>query len=302
MSAIFDALEKIDAKEGHATPPWSPDQKAGNGRVFSFDLPNEILSDFYDLREYIRIAGLRGQMRVLSIMSSTPGEGSSTIATFLAFLMANGLEKNVEAGVKQANRAAERRPQTANRDRLQAEHIFQTEFSDYMQKEDARALIHGKKEGGILLVDANLNNPGLHRYFGIEVEDGLAEIIEKNMDWRYVAKSLRQGDLKVITAGKAQGKPANLIASDKFRDMVKEWREEFRYVVIDSPAVLNYVDALTISSLTDGVILVVRAGQTRWEMAQNAKRKLSVAQANLLGVALNRHKLSIPDGYYKPLV
>ncbi len=302
MSAIFDALEKIDAKEGNAAPPWSPEKNGGDGRVFSFDLPSEILSDFYDLREYIRIASLRGQMRVLAITSSTTGEGSSTIATFLAFLMANGLEKNVEAGVKRAGVAAAQKQRTVPGDKHQVENIFQTDFSEYMQKEKARALIHGKKEGGILLVDANLNKPGLHRYFGLGVEDGLAEIIEKQMEWRYVAKSLRHGDLKVITAGKAQGNPADIIGSDAFRNMVTEWRDEFRYVVIDSPAVLNYVDALTISSIADGVILVVRAGQTRWEMAQNAKRKLTVAHANLLGVALNRHKLSIPDGYYKPLV
>jgi capsular exopolysaccharide synthesis family protein len=265
-------------------------------------LPNEILHDFYDLREYIRIASVRNQMRVLSITSSTSGEGSSTISTFLAFLMANGLEKKVEAGVKQAHQEADVRPQSVSRDRQQAEKIFQTEFSEFMQKDQARALIHGKKEEGILLVDANLNNPGLHRYFGLQVEGGLAEIVENKADWRYMAKSLRQGGLKVITAGKAKDKPGEIIGSEYFRELVKEWRKEFRYVVFDSPAVLQYVDALTLAAMSDAVILVVRAGQTRWEVAQNAKRKLTMAHANLLGVALNRHKLTIPDGYYKQLL
>ncbi|OPZ68421.1 MAG: Tyrosine-protein kinase YwqD [bacterium ADurb.Bin478] len=66
-------------------------------------------------------------------------------------------------------------------------------------------------------------------------------------------------------------------------------------MLIDTPAVLNYVDSLSVTAVVDGVILVVRAGQTRWEMAQNAKRKLLTAHATLLGVALNRRKPQVWD-------
>jgi capsular exopolysaccharide synthesis family protein len=308
MSAIFDALEKIDEKEGIAAPPWPTEEQPDKAGIFSLDnLPEEILSDFYDLREYIRIASQRSEMRVLSITSSLPGEGSSTIATFLAFLMANGLEKRLAAGAQAATSdvaaGADEIEQNLNaQERKQTEIIFQTEFTDYMQKEEAAALIQTIKQGGILLVDANLHNPGIHRFFGLEPEDGLAEIIEEKQDWRKITKSLRQGDLHVITAGEAKGNPSDIIGSEQFRELIKVWREEFRYVIIDSPSVLNYVDALTLSAMADGVILVVRAGQTRWETAQNAKRKLMVAHANLLGVALNRQKITIPDGYYNRLV
>jgi capsular exopolysaccharide synthesis family protein len=302
MSVMFDALEKLDMKDGNATPPWAPAKGSANGGVLSFTLPREILSDFYDLREYIRIASMRNPLRVLSITSSVPGEGSSTITTVLAFLMANGLEKKVEKVIEEVAPQAAAEEETAEKDPA-AEEIFQPEFSAFLEPDSQKVEESASSpEGGILLIDANLHTPSLHKYFGLEVEDGLADIIEKRADWRKVAKQVHQSDLKIITAGRVYNNPANLIGSDVFSDLLAEWRQVFRCVIIDSPSVLNYVDALTLAAMADGVILVVRAGNTRWEIAQNAKRKLVMAHANLLGVTLNRHKFSIPDNYYQPLV
>jgi len=303
MSVIFEALEKLDEKEGKSSPPWSAAKGSAKGGIFSFDLPKEILSDFYDLREYIRIASMRGQMRVLSITSSVSGEGSSTIATFLAFLMAHGLEKKIEKAVMQSAKEPAPSAQVIEKDKKEAEKIFQEEFSSFMQPESEKPAEGARvAESGILLVDANLRQPSLHKYFGLNVEDGLAEIVEGRLDWRKLAKNVRQSDLKIITAGRIRGNPADVISSDVLRSLMKQWRQEFRYIIIDSPAVLNFVDSLTLAAMADGVILVVRAGTTRWEIAQSAKRKLVMAHANLLGVALNRHKLTIPDNYYQRLV
>ncbi|MBN2357395.1 CpsD/CapB family tyrosine-protein kinase [candidate division KSB1 bacterium] len=303
MSVIYNHLEKLDEKEGKSSAPWRTAAGASKGGALSFDLPQEILSDFYDLREYIRIAGMRGQMRVLSITSSVSGEGSSTIATFLAFLMAKGLEKKFEKTVMQTSKEATADAKTGEKDKKEAEKMFQEEFASYLQKEEGKGEPGAKAaESGILLIDGNLHQPSLHKYFGLNVEDGLAEIVEGHADWHRLAKNVRQSDLKIITAGRVRGNPADVIASDTLRLLLKQWRQEFRYVIIDSPAVLNFVDALTLAAMADGVILVVRAGATRWEIAQSAKRKLVMAHANLLGVALNRHKLTIPDNYYQRLV
>ncbi|HOT96235.1 MAG TPA: CpsD/CapB family tyrosine-protein kinase [bacterium] len=293
MSAIFDELEKIDAQEGIAAPPWPDAAASGLAVNFPANLPAEVLSDFYDLREYIRIAGQRSQMRVLSITSSLSGEGASTIATALAFLLAANVSTAAAAGAEAA--ADSVAPETAELDaRLggaggrETDSMFQAGFTDYIQKKAAEALIQSIREGGVLLVDANLHHPGIHSSFGLEAGEGLAEIIEQGRDWRQVIRCMPQNDLHIITAGTPQGNPADVVGSERLAELVASWRESFRYVILDTPAVLNYVDALALSALSDGVILVVRAGQTRWEVAQNAKRKLSVAQANLLGVALNR--------------
>jgi capsular exopolysaccharide synthesis family protein len=154
-----------------------------------------------------------------------------------------------------------------------------------------------KQEHNILLVDANLHQPSLHQFFGLSNEKGLGEIVEHKLDWRQYVIPIKDSHLKVITAGKADVISAELFGSDEFKTLVDEWRKEYRYVIFDSPPVLTSVEALSLSSLADGVILVVRAGKTRWEIAQNAKRKLATVGSNLLGVALNRQKMNTNEAF-----
>ena len=153
-----------------------------------------------------------------------------------------------------------------------------------------------KKQQNILLVDANMHRPKLHRYFGLEADNGLAEILEFNKDWQDLAKPIKDSNLEIITAGQTSMNPVELLSRESFQQVLQEWQDMYRYVIFNSPPVLSYVDALTLSSIVDGVVLVVSAGKTRWEVAQNAKRKLLAAQSKLLGVALNRRKMDIPDG------
>ena len=112
----------------------------------------------------------------------------------------------------------------------------------------------------ILLVDANMHRPSIHRFFGIDVENGLAEIIERNADWNEMTKPVRDSNLKLITAGVSDRNPVDLLGSDRFKELVDEWKSQFRYVIFDSPAVLNYVEALSLAAVVDGVVLVVTLG------------------------------------------
>ena len=90
MSTIHQMINHLDQQELESRPQIEQQNIEKRG-IFVFDLPNEIINDFYDLKEYIRIANTQAKMRVLSIASSLPGEGASTIATYLSFLMAGGL-------------------------------------------------------------------------------------------------------------------------------------------------------------------------------------------------------------------
>ncbi len=308
MSVVHDLLNHVEEKELVDTSPWAADSRPAKRGLFVFDLPNEILNDFYDLKEYVRIANLRGQMRVLSMASSVAGEGSSTIATYLAFLMSGGVAQKVEESIDKPG--AEEIHDEEEERKPDADKIFTTEFTTLSKKkiddapsEDAQEEKAQKAEPrDILLVDANFHQPGLHRFFGLQPEDGLAEIIENKLDWKQFAKPVHDSNLQIITAGRPGRNPAELLSSEIFLNLVKEWRDHFRYVIFDSPPVLSYVDALSLATVVDGVVLVVWAGHTRWEVAQNAKRKLSTAHSNLLGVALNRRKIDIPDGLYKRLM
>ena len=305
MSVIHDMLNDVEVKEKVQTTPWAKKETRNNG-LFVFDLPNEILNDFYDLKEYIRIANKQGDMRVLSIASASSGEGSSTIATYLSFLMSGGMAKKLEIQFANEEIAKQKEMNDNKNDQM----IFNDEFSALVTEEyseidglngtSVQDMIDPDED--ILLVDANLNQPSLHKYFGVEVKNGLADIVANNLNWRPFAKPVHDSKLRFITAGISQTNPVELLSSPAFYDLVAEWRETFKYVIFDSSPVLQFVDSMSLASVVDGVVLVVRAGQTRWELAQHAKRKLANANAHLLGVALNRRKMDIPEGLYKRLM
>jgi capsular exopolysaccharide synthesis family protein len=288
MSVLFNALDKLDEKKDPSTMPWK--NMVGSGQ-FLVDLPSEMWNDFYDLREYIRIANMRGMMRLLSITSSVSGEGSSTVAAYLAMLMAGANKKAKETATRLAKSAKN-------------EPAAKEAAADKLFEEDFRAFVHeavnDKKKNGesapaqpaenVLLIDGNLHKPTVHEIMGLPLELGLCDILEQSVDWHRCVKAVKGAHLGVITAGKGKLNPAELFGTDSFRFFIKAVKDEYSYVLIDTPAVLNYVDSMSIAAVVDGVVLVVRAGQTRWEVAQDAKRKLITAHANLLGVALNRRK------------
>ena len=122
-------LNQVEVKEKVQTTPWAQKETAQNG-LFVFDLPNEILNDFYDLKEYIRIANKQGDMRVLSIASASFGEGSSTIATYLAFLMSGGMAKKIENKFAEEEKTEKKTDQDENE-----QFIFNTEFSSLATSE-----------------------------------------------------------------------------------------------------------------------------------------------------------------------
>lgn len=293
MSVVHEMLSQLEVKGTLDTAAWQgSEQQTDSNGLFVFDLPKEILNDFYGLKEYIRIANRGGNLRVLSITSSLYGEGASTIATFLSFLMAGGL------GKEPAVPAVQNPSQSLFTESLRA--MVNQKKADNVIPMDGT--FDKSTRNDILLIDANLQKPGLHRYFGLSQEKGLGEIIEQNQDWREYVRRVDNSNLRIITAGTAQSKSIELLSSDRFRTLVRQWRNAFKYVIIDTPPVLASVESLSIASVSDGVVLIVCAGQTRWENAQNAKMRLMSAKANVLGVALNRRKLDIPDGLYKRLV
>jgi len=315
MSIVHDMLTSAEQKT-KVTEKY--------GELFVLNMPNEISSDFYDLKEHIRILNLKEHVRVLSIADSTNAEGSSTIATYLAFLLAGGVAGAVTGAVtgavenRQPDKPESIQPNTPSAKLYEipeSDKVFTASFravhsqpattadvfKNWRDDLDSR-YINSENSQCVLLVDADLHRPSIHRYFGLELENGLAEIIGGTVEWNQVARPVRDSHLRVITAGKSTVNPVELLGCERFRELVETWRNEFRYVVFNSPAVLQYVDALSLASAVDGVVLVVKAGQTRWDSAQQAKYKLTTAQAHLLGVALNRRKMDIPQGLYKRLI
>jgi protein-tyrosine kinase len=152
--------------------------------------------------------------------------------------------------------------------------------------------------GSFCVVDANLRDPSLHDYFGLENSAGLVEALEQSGPVRSFAQQVDGGRLWVMTAGSRTSNVHGLLGSEALRNRVAELRSEFDNVLVDSPPVNLYADACGLGKLADGVILVLESNATRREAARKAKETLEGAHVKLLGAVLNKRRFPVPDSIY----
>jgi protein-tyrosine kinase len=164
----------------------------------------------------------------------------------------------------------------------------------------ARTIAQGKGEK-VLLVDANLRSPTLHEFFDLEREHGLTELLESGDATDAVIRQTGIPGLSVITAGAPAQDAPRLLASPHLKKLLSEWKERYSWIIFDTSPVLAYADAVVLGRLLDGIVLVVQAGKTRWEVIRKAQEILKNAKVNILGVVLNKRQYVIPKPIYRRL-
>ena len=153
----------------------------------------------------------------------------------------------------------------------------------------------------LLLVDTNLRNPVLHDLFRVEAQGGLADLLSGEEKLERVIKPTHLPNLSIVTAGNLPSNPSSLFALGKLDVLVRDMKTQADWVLFDAPAINMFNDAVILGRGTDGVVLVLRAEHTRWEVAQNARERLESGKANILGVVLNDRKFHIPGWIYRRL-
>jgi len=155
-------------------------------------------------------------------------------------------------------------------------------------------------EASVCIVDANLRFPALHEYFGANNLCGLAEMLLQSGPARQFAQRL-PGGLYLLTSGFHDFPPDSLLSTDRLRLRMNELCSEFDYILIDTPPLNEYGDAISFGQLADGIILVLEANVTRREKAQESKAALESAQVKVLGAVLNKRTYPIPEAVYRRL-
>jgi capsular exopolysaccharide synthesis family protein len=153
--------------------------------------------------------------------------------------------------------------------------------------------------GGILIIDANLRRPAIHSLFDLDRKRGLTELLTGELELDEVLKSAPRKNLWIITAGKPAANPADLLGSLIMKGILAECRRRFQFVILDSAPVTLYAETLALAKQVETVVLVVKAGETRWEVALSAKKQLQKVNPRLLGVVLNQRKFYIPEWIYR---
>lgn len=155
---------------------------------------------------------------------------------------------------------------------------------------------NGKKT---LVIDMDLRRPRIHSLFPIEQEaKGIANYLTGQCKLSEAIRSCAVPDLYIMPCGARPPNPAELINSQKMKDLVNTLSKEYDYILIDAPPVLPVSDAMIASKMTDGVILVVKAMDTQKQVAGMAITRLQQVGAKILGVVLNDVNTTSGNYYY----
>ncbi len=150
----------------------------------------------------------------------------------------------------------------------------------------------------VLLIDADLRRPCIHRLFHGQGSIGLVSCLAGQQDWRAVVQRTEIAGLDVLCCGPIPPAPAELLSSDRMRMLLGETVAAYEAVLLDSPPLLNFADARILASMVEGVVLVVKGGATPRELAERAYAYTQSVGGNLIGVVLNNVDARADRYYY----
>jgi capsular exopolysaccharide synthesis family protein len=157
------------------------------------------------------------------------------------------------------------------------------------------AIVLAEQGYRVLLIDADFRRPSLHRLFGKERNFGLSNLM-LGQEPDLVADE-QVPNLVVLTSGPTPPNPSELLGSAQLNSLMSRFRQEFSYILIDTPPVNTVTDASVVAGSADAAILVVDANKATYPALQHAKQALERVNARLLGVVMN--KIHPPSaGYY----
>jgi capsular exopolysaccharide synthesis family protein len=150
----------------------------------------------------------------------------------------------------------------------------------------------------VLLVDADLRRPNLHRTLGIENTVGLSHLLTDQASARDAIRQCSTPNLWVMTAGMVPPNPSELLASDRMKTLLSPAHGWFDWVIVDTPPVLAVTDAVILAPLAAGVAFVIRSEMTPRRHVRRALETLMTGQPKLHGVVLNGVDLERNKYYY----
>lgn len=193
---------------------------------------------FRTLRTNIQFSSLDKEIRVITVTSSEPAEGKSTVISNLGIAMA-------QAGQN------------------------------------------------VLIIDADLRKPTIHKVFKINNSLGFTSALVENVEIGSVINEIEGIDnLSVLTSGPIPPNPSELLNSKKCKNFIEELKDSFDIILLDAPPVGVVTDAAILSTIVDGIILVIGHGQVDIHSIQRTKELLEKVNAPILGTVLNRIPIS----------
>ena len=153
--------------------------------------------------------------------------------------------------------------------------------------------------GRVLIVDTDMRRPRLHRSFGVPNQTGISTVIVGKATLEEAIKRTDVPNLDVLTCGPVPPNPSELLHTDRFGVVLADCAKLYDRIILDSPPTSAVTDPAVLGNLADGVVLVIKAGETTRESAMHARRQLATAKARLFGVVVNAIDFSNPAYGYE---
>jgi capsular exopolysaccharide synthesis family protein len=154
----------------------------------------------------------------------------------------------------------------------------------------------------VLIIDADLRLPSAHKGFSVKRTRGLSTFLSQDIPLDGMIQKLQIPNLYLLPCGPIPPNPAELISSEKMREMLAMLETRFDYILIDSPPLMYVTDPLILSTLVEGVVLVVQGGKCTRDILRQSRQMLGSVSAKILGVVLNnvssKHQKYYESAYY----
>ena len=139
----------------------------------------------------------------------------------------------------------------------------------------------------VLIIDCDLRKPSTHKVFGLNYTSGLSTYLSRDIEVDGLIHKLQIPNLSLLPCGPIPPNPAELISSERMKNLLQMLTTRYDHILIDSPPLIHVTDPVILSSMVDGVILVVHGGRSTRAITQRARQELASVGAKVFGVVLN---------------
>ena len=139
----------------------------------------------------------------------------------------------------------------------------------------------------VCIIDCDFRRPRIAKIFGMKEDVGLVQVIGGKVELKDAIQETSIENLSAVTCGRRPGNPSELLSSERFADTLASLREQFDFVIVDTPPILVVSDPANVASLVDAVLLTVRLRRNLKPIATRAAQMLHSINANMLGVVVN---------------
>lgn len=160
------------------------------------------------------------------------------------------------------------------------------------------AIVLAQSGAKVLLIDADLRKPKIHKVFDLQNQQGLTSILAESKPFISFVNDTVMENLHIITCGPLPPNPSELLGSKKMKAFIEEVKGCYDMVLLDTPPAGTVTDAVVMSTVADGVILVAASGQVTIDAVSRAKGLLTKVNANIIGVVLNKLEKNANGNYY----